>query len=77
VVLYTDDPIRITMGGKEVFFRGVPKLVSFTEAEKFKVDLAAGWNAVTVKMQTSGSLHRLGLQFQGEGLRTAAVAEKK
>jgi putative membrane-bound dehydrogenase-like protein len=77
VVLYTDDPIRVSMGGKEVFFRGVPKLVSFNEAEKFKVDLAAGWNTVTVKMQTSGSLHRLGLQFQGEGLRTAAVPEKK
>jgi len=77
VVLYTDDPIRVRMGGKEVFFRGVPKHVPFLEAEKFKVELSAGWNPVTVKMQTSGSLHRLGLQFQGEGIRTAASPEKK
>ena len=76
-VLYTDDPIRIGVGNKEAFLRKVPKLVAFSEAEKFSVELAPGWNAVTVKMVTSGSVHRLGLQFQGEGLRTASAPEKK
>jgi putative heme-binding domain-containing protein len=75
--LLSDDPLRVSVSGKEAFLRDVPKLTGFNAGERFKVDLAVGWNRVVVKMVSTGSVHKLGLQFQGEGLRTAAMPEKK
>jgi hypothetical protein len=44
---------------------------------KVEIDLAPGWTPVLVKLVTTGKEHRLGLQIQGEGLRTAVRPEKK
>jgi hypothetical protein len=43
---------------------------------KIEVTLQPGWTPVLVKMVTTGKDHTLGLQLQGEGLRTAAKPER-
>lgn len=74
--LLADDAVRVTVGGKAVFTREVPKLAKFEDAEKFTVDLQPGWTPVVLRLSTVGQTHRLGLQFAGDDLRTSGKAEK-
>ncbi|MCU0705084.1 MAG: HEAT repeat domain-containing protein [Fimbriiglobus sp.] len=76
VSLLADDAVRVTVGGKVVFTREGPKATKFEDAEKFTAELEPGWTPVVVRLSTVGPTHRLGLQFTGDDLRTAAKAEK-
>jgi quinoprotein glucose dehydrogenase len=76
VSLLADDAVRVSAGGKAAFERAGPKTAPFTQEEKFTVDLEPGWTRVTVRLITNGPTHRLGLQFAGDDLRTAAKPEK-
>ncbi len=75
--LTADDAVRVAVGGKAVFKQPVP-LIPYPRAVDAKVeaDLGPGWTPVLVKLVTTGKGHRIGLQIQGEGLRTAAKPEK-
>jgi quinoprotein glucose dehydrogenase len=76
VTLLADDAVRVSTGGKVAFERAVPKSAPFVQEEKFTVNLESGWTRVTVRLLTNGPTHRLGLQFAGDELRTAAKPEK-
>ena len=71
-VLLGDDPIRVWVGGKPVFERGVAKLQAFATEEKFDAELPAGWSPILVKVVGTGRTHNLGLTLRGKDLRTAA-----
>ncbi|MEO2088241.1 MAG: PVC-type heme-binding CxxCH protein [Gemmataceae bacterium] len=76
VSLLADDAVRVSANGKAAFERAGPKAAPFAQDEKFTVDLEPGWTRVTVRLLTNGPTHRLGLQFAGDDLRTAAMPEK-
>ncbi|HET6575589.1 MAG TPA: PVC-type heme-binding CxxCH protein [Fimbriiglobus sp.] len=74
--LTADDAVRVTIGGKQVYEKPTTTDPRAVDA-KVETELATGWTPVLVKLVTTGKEHRLGLQVQGEGLRTAAKPETK
>ncbi|HVK17490.1 MAG TPA: PVC-type heme-binding CxxCH protein [Fimbriiglobus sp.] len=73
-----DDAVRVTVGTKQVFEQPVPLIPYPRKVDaKVEIDLPPGWTPVLVKLVTTGKEHRLGLQIQGEALRTAVRPEKK
>ena len=77
VALLADDPMRIWAGKTLAFERDVVKHSPFAEAEKFNFEVQPGWTPILVKLVSTGQTHRLGLQFVGEGLRTATKPDAK
>ena len=76
--LTADDAVRVTVGKKQVFEQPVPLIPYPRKVDaKVEAELAPGWTPILVKLVTTGKEHRLGLQIQGEGLRTAGRPEKK
>jgi putative membrane-bound dehydrogenase-like protein len=73
-----DDAVRVSVGGKSVFQQPA-SWIPFPQKVDAHVeaDLGPGWTPVLVKLVTAGQEHRLGLQVQGEGLRTAAKPSEK
>jgi putative membrane-bound dehydrogenase-like protein len=67
-----DDAVRVLVGDKPVFEQGVPLIPYPRKADAHvAADLEPGWTPIRVKLVTTGKDHRLGLQIEGEGLRTA------
>jgi quinoprotein glucose dehydrogenase len=76
LAINAEDPIRISIIGNKVFERDVPKQRALMEAEMASTELPAGWSVITIRAYGAGPNHNVGLQFSGEGLRTAAKPEK-
>ena len=70
------DAIELTIGGRVVMKRTSPKAGGFAEPESIPVKWNAGWNPVIVKIIAPGAVNKLTVKAVGEGLRTAAEAEK-
>src|SRR5262249_51215596 len=75
--LTADDAVRVSVGGKQVYQQPVPMIPYPRKVDaQIEAELAPGWTPVLVKMVTTGKEHRIGLQVEGEGLRTAVKPDK-
>jgi quinoprotein glucose dehydrogenase len=76
VSVNAENPIIVMIGGTTAFERVVPKQRPLMESETGTVELAEGWSVITIRAYSVGPNQNVGLQFSGEGLRTAAKPEK-
>jgi quinoprotein glucose dehydrogenase len=76
VSVNAENPIVVQVGSTTAFERVVPKQRALMEAETGTVELNEGWSVITIRAYAVGSNANVGVQFTGEGLRTAANPEK-